>query len=56
MDAESLKVAYFAFQMESAFRTGLPYSEWERYQAANPTDMCADGIRLYWEKQSGIAK
>lgn len=52
MDADSLQIAYQAFQMELAFRSGLPPEDWNRYQQANPTSMCADGIRLYWEKQS----
>ncbi|MCB1231656.1 MAG: MBL fold metallo-hydrolase [Verrucomicrobiae bacterium] len=52
MDADALQIAYQAFQMEIAFRSGLPPEDWNRYQQANPTSMCADGIRLYWEKQS----
>lgn len=52
MDGDALQVAYQAFQMEIAFRVGLPPEDWSRYQQANPTSMCADGIRLYWEKQS----
>ena len=51
MDEESLKVAYDAFQMEQAFRFRLPRAIWDRYQAVNGTGMCADGIRLYWEKK-----
>lgn len=56
MDADSLQIAYQAFQMEIAFRSSLPHEAWPLYQLANPTGMCADGIRLYWEKQSANAK
>ena len=52
MDGDSLQIAYQAFQMEIAFRSQLPHEDWNRYQVVNPTSMCADGIRLYWEKQS----
>lgn len=52
MDTDSLKIAYQAFQMEQAFRSGLPRGLWESYQAVNGTDMCADGIRLYLEKKA----
>jgi len=52
MGVDALKIAYQAFQMEQAFRAGLPRESWARYQAVNGTDMCADGIRLYWEKKA----
>lgn len=52
-DALSLQVAYEAFQLEQAFRHGLPRDEWDRYEAINGTGMCADGIRLFWEKRIG---
>lgn len=48
-DPESLEVAYEAFQLELAFRSGLPSESWQACQAINGTAMCADGIRLYWE-------
>ena len=51
MDADSLHVAYLAFQMEQAFRHELPSEIWESIRISNPPAMCADGIRLYWEKQ-----
>lgn len=50
-DAESLAVAYEAFQLEQAFRLGLPPSLWEKFQLVNGTAMCADGIRLFWQKR-----
>ncbi len=52
MDADSLQVAYEAFQMEQAFRDQLPAAVWETLQEVNGTAMCADGIRLYWEKSA----
>jgi len=54
MDPESLRIAYEAFQLEQAFRLGVPRETWARYQLANGAAMCADGIRLYCEKH-GIA-
>ncbi|MDF1658528.1 MAG: MBL fold metallo-hydrolase [Verrucomicrobiales bacterium] len=50
MDAEALQVAYEAFQMEQAFRSRVRSDDWATYQGVNGTAMCADGIRLYWEK------
>jgi glyoxylase-like metal-dependent hydrolase (beta-lactamase superfamily II) len=50
MDHESLQVAYEAFNLEQAFRLNVPFPEWQRYQVVNGTAMCADGIRLFWEK------
>lgn len=50
MDQDTLHVAYEAFQMEQAFREKVPSKLWQTYQTINGTDMCADGIRLYWEK------
>lgn len=52
MDEEALQVAYEAFQMEQAFRSHLDGDSWSTYQEINGTAMCADGIRLYWEKHS----
>ncbi|MDF1824182.1 MAG: MBL fold metallo-hydrolase [Verrucomicrobiales bacterium] len=52
MDEESLQIAYEAFQMEQAFRARLPSPVWETLQVVNGTAMCADGIRLYWEKSA----
>jgi len=51
MDAESLRIAYQAFNMEQSFRCGTDRDVWEAIQEINGTAMCADGIRLYWEKQ-----
>lgn len=46
MDDESLPIAYQAFQMEQAFNAGTPPEAWNLYQTANPTAMCADGLRM----------
>ncbi len=46
---EALAIAYEAFQLEQAFRLGLPAERWPDYQAINHTGMCADGIRMFWE-------
>ena len=55
MDAESLRIAYQAFNMEQSFRYGTDRDVWDAIQEINGTAMCADGIRLYWEKQwSGV--
>lgn len=53
-DTLSLRVAYEAFQFEQAFRHQLPRELWDRYEAINGTAMCADGMRLYWEKRIGV--
>ncbi len=52
-DALALQLAYEAFQSEQALQHRLPRDLWDSYQAINGTAMCADGIRLYWEKRIG---
>lgn len=54
MDKDSLRVAYEAFQLERAYQAGFSPALWPSIQAANGTDMGADGIRLYWEKQRTV--
>jgi glyoxylase-like metal-dependent hydrolase (beta-lactamase superfamily II) len=51
MDGDALQVAYKAFQMEIAFRSESPADLWPCYDTINSTAMCADGIRLYWQKK-----
>lgn len=51
-DAEALQIVYEAFQMERAFQANVPPEVWNRYQVANPTSMCADGLRIYEEKRN----
>lgn len=53
MDPDSLRIAYEAFCLEQAFRVKAPLEILETLQLINGTDMCADGIRLFWEKQQG---
>lgn len=50
MDGDSLQVAYQAWNLERAFGAELPNGVWRQYDLANPSSMCADGLRLYWEK------
>lgn len=52
MDSESLQVAYEAFQLEQAFRAPIAHSLFENYQSVNGSAMCADGIRIFWEKHN----
>lgn len=51
MDPESIRIAYEAFNLEQAFRFSTPGWKWEILQMINGTDMCADGIRMFWEKE-----
>lgn len=50
MDAGTLHVAYEAFQMEQAFRAQVAAPVRNALREINGDAMCADGIRLYWEK------
>lgn len=50
-DPLALQVAYRAWVMERAFQEEIPAEIFRLYEAANPSDMCADGLRLYWEKR-----
>ena len=34
-----------------AFKAGLPPAIWSHYQDINGTAMCAEGMRLFWEKR-----
>ncbi len=52
MDGDSLQVAYHAWNLERAFIAELPNEVWRQYDLANPAPMCADGLRLYWEKHA----
>ena len=55
-DAESIRVAYEAFQLEQAFKVRVPRAQWETYQLANGTGMGADGLRMYWERKAAEAE
>ena len=46
---EALAVAYEAFQLEQADRLGMDPRLWPDYQVINGSEMCADGIRHFWE-------
>lgn len=52
IEPEALQVAFEAFNLEQAYRFSMPPADWATLQSINGTGMCADGIRLYWEKQS----
>ncbi|MDF1860031.1 MAG: MBL fold metallo-hydrolase [Verrucomicrobiales bacterium] len=54
MDEDSLRIAYQAFQMEQAFRFEMPRESWAILQEINGTDMCADGIRMYWQRKAEL--
>ncbi|MEM7699772.1 MAG: MBL fold metallo-hydrolase [Verrucomicrobiota bacterium] len=50
---ESLREAYRSFQKARADALQLKQEHWRGYELINGTEMCADGIRLFWEKQAG---
>jgi glyoxylase-like metal-dependent hydrolase (beta-lactamase superfamily II) len=54
MDEDSLRIAYQAFQMEQTFRCHTPRESWATLQEINGTDMCADGIRMYWQRKEQL--
>jgi glyoxylase-like metal-dependent hydrolase (beta-lactamase superfamily II) len=46
---EDFATAFTARLRKQADATDLSEDDWQRYQAANESSMCADGIRLWWE-------
>ena len=48
-DAALVKKAYAQFEHANALR-GISEALWQKYELGNPTDMCADGLMLYCEK------
>jgi hypothetical protein len=46
---EAFATAFTAHLRLQAEATDLAPKDWLRYQAANESSMCADGIRLWWE-------
>ena len=54
IDAGALQVIYQAWNLERAFQGGVPNSVWQQYEMANPSSMCADGLRLYFEKTEAL--
>ena len=52
MDDASLRIAYEAFNLEQAFRSQTSEELWQKTQMTNHTEMCADGIRLFWERET----
>ncbi|NNE91972.1 MAG: MBL fold metallo-hydrolase [Verrucomicrobiales bacterium] len=55
-DETTVQIAYTAFQMERAFQAGVSPEEWRAVQQINGTEMCADGIRIFLEKQADSGK
>lgn len=51
LSGDALAVAYEAFQLEQAFRLGLPPERWPLYEAINGAAMCAEGMRIYWDRR-----
>lgn len=48
-DGDALAIAYEAFQLEQAYRLGMDPLLWPDYQIINGSEMCADGMRHFWE-------
>jgi glyoxylase-like metal-dependent hydrolase (beta-lactamase superfamily II) len=44
--------AFTTHLLAQARRDGLSETDWERYQSANDSTMCADGVRGWWESLS----
>ncbi|MEM1295044.1 MAG: MBL fold metallo-hydrolase [Verrucomicrobiota bacterium] len=43
--------AFVAFNTERAVKEGVDAATLQEYENANPSDMCVDGIDLYWRRQ-----
>ena len=48
---DEVRTEFREFARERADRDGLTEEDWQRYESANPSDMCADGVALYWRKK-----
>ena len=48
---EEIRAEFRDFARERADRDGISEEGWNRYERANPSDMCADGVALYWRKK-----
>jgi glyoxylase-like metal-dependent hydrolase (beta-lactamase superfamily II) len=49
--ADALRTAYTKIERGIAAKAGVSEVDWLRYEGANSTHMCADGIALFIEKQ-----
>jgi len=47
--AEDFATDFTAHLRRQGEATNLSEEDWQRYQAANESSMCADGVRLWWE-------
>ncbi len=54
VSGEALAREYETSCRVQAREEGVSDADWERYEAANPCAMSADGIALYWEKRGGV--
>ncbi|MBX7211729.1 MAG: MBL fold metallo-hydrolase [Verrucomicrobiaceae bacterium] len=52
-NGEKTRAFFCEAEHAAATRTGLSEEMWTAYECGNSTAMCADGIRLYWEKLEG---
>ena len=43
--------AFTAWNLARARREGIDSAKWQRYENVNPSDMCADGVSLFWQRQ-----
>lgn len=50
LSQEENRARYTAAEHTAAMASGLSEALWQKYEAANSTTMCADGVRLYCEK------
>ena len=50
---EALHAAYREAEHAIAQQAGVSERDWQRYEGANATSMCADGIALFCEKHGG---
>lgn len=53
---EALALAYEAFQLEQAYRLGMPPSLWPDLEKINAAAMCAEGLRMFWEGRQNEGK
>lgn len=50
LSQEENRARYTAAEHTAAMASGISEALWQKYEAANSTTMCADGVRLYCEK------
>jgi glyoxylase-like metal-dependent hydrolase (beta-lactamase superfamily II) len=50
-ESAEIREQFVAFNRSRAHRDGVSEPVWQQYELANPLEMSADGIALYWRKQ-----